>query len=320
MTDLHVREVGPEAAADVVAVVHAAFGARPHLDPPSGAMHESEASVGDALDRHGGLLVTVDGAAAGCLLFAPAEQAMHLRRVAVDPAQQQRGVASALVGCAEEVAVERGYAVVSISARVELPATQRFWSRRGYLETERDGPMLTFAKPLPFYVEVPTAAEMRTLGTRLAGVLRAGDLVLLAGDLGAGKTTLTRGIGAGLRVRGEVTSPTFVIARVHPSLDEGPPLVHADAYRLGGVEELDDLDLDASLDTAVTVVEWGEGLAEGLSGDRLEMVVRRRRGDAGGDGTEETDDTRHVRVHPVGARWLTPDLRAALGRGVPVPG
>ena len=87
----------------------------------------------------------------------------------------------------------------------------------------------------------------------------AGDLVILSGDLGAGKTTLTQGIGAGLGVRGEITSPTFVIARVHPSLVGGPPLVHVDAYRLGGIDELDDLDLDTSLDDAVTVVEWGEG-------------------------------------------------------------
>src|SRR3954464_13909590 len=116
---------------------------------------------------------------------------------------------------------------------------------------------------------------MRDLGRRLAKLMRAGDLVMLNGELGAGKTTLTQGLGAGLGVRGDVTSPTFVIARVHPSLGDGPPLVHVDAYRLGGVAELDDLDLDTSLDEAVTVVEWGEGIAEGLADDRVEVRIER---------------------------------------------
>jgi tRNA threonylcarbamoyladenosine biosynthesis protein TsaE len=320
--DLHVAEVGAEAAADVVAVVHAAFGARPVLDPPSTALHESERSVGRTLAEHGGLLVTVDGRPAGALLFDPAGDTMRLCRVAVDPAQQQRGVASALVGCAEEVAAQRGFPAVSLTARAELPATQRFWLRRGYVETARDGVLLTFAKALPVELDVPTAGEARALGSRLATLLRAGDLVLLSGDLGAGKTTLTQGIGAGLGVRGDITSPTFVIARVHPSTVGGPPLVHADAYRLGGVEELDDLDLDAALDDAVTVVEWGEGMAESLAGDRLDVVVRRRRGVltaadvAGGAAAQpdadDADDPRHVRVHPVGRRWVGVDLRAAL--------
>jgi tRNA threonylcarbamoyladenosine biosynthesis protein TsaE len=318
MIDLHVAEVGPEAAADVVAVIHAAFGARPRLEPPSTALHESERSVAASLAEHGGLLVTVDGAPAGALLFEPDGDTLRLRRVSVDPAQQQRGVASALVGCAEEVAAVRGFGGVSLSARVELPSTQRFWLRRGYVETRRDGVLLTYAKALPYDLDVSTADDMRDLGHRLAGLLRAGDLVLLSGDLGAGKTTLTQGLGAGLQVRGDITSPTFVLARGHPSLVGGPALVHADAYRLGGVEELDDLDLDTALDEAVTVVEWGEGMAEPLAGDRLEVVVRRRRGavdavDAGdAGGPDDAVDPRHVRVHPVGRRWIGADLRGAL--------
>ncbi|MGK5551671.1 tRNA (adenosine(37)-N6)-threonylcarbamoyltransferase complex ATPase subunit type 1 TsaE [Actinomadura kijaniata] len=136
---------------------------------------------------------------------------------------------------------------------------------------------------------------MRRLGVRLGGLLRAGDLLVLTGDLGAGKTTLTQGIGEGLKVRGPITSPTFVIARVHPSLAGGPGLVHVDAYRLGGFAELDDLDLDASLADSVTIVEWGEGLAEGLAEERLEVLITRP---ADGD-TEE----RLVRFTPVGDRW-----------------
>ncbi|GAA0331984.1 tRNA (adenosine(37)-N6)-threonylcarbamoyltransferase complex ATPase subunit type 1 TsaE [Actinoallomurus spadix] len=141
-------------------------------------------------------------------------------------------------------------------------------------------------KPIP----VPTDEAMRELGRRLAAALRAGDLVVLSGPLGAGKTTLTQGLGEGLKVRGPITSPTFVIARVHPSLAGGPALVHVDAYRLGGLDEVDDLDLD--LQDAVTVVEWGEGMVEELSEDRLEVTIER------GDTEERT-----VRITGVGGRW-----------------
>src|SRR5580700_3320570 len=147
---------------------------------------------------------------------------------------------------------------------------------------------------------VATSAEMR-----------AGDLVILSGGLGAGKTTLTKGIGDGLGVRGPITSPTFVIARVHPpvgpALDgPGPSLVHADAYRLGGVLELDDLDLDTDLASSVTVVEWGEGLAEGLSADRLEIAIETR--PIGAANATDPDDLagdmpRSVRISSVGQRW-----------------
>jgi tRNA threonylcarbamoyladenosine biosynthesis protein TsaE len=151
-------------------------------------------------------------------------------------------------------------------------------------------------------VTLPEASDTRALGERLATVLRAGDLVLLTGDLGAGKTTLTQGLGAGLGVRGAVTSPTFVIARVHPSLTGGPPLVHVDAYRLGDLAEVDDLDLDASLEESVTVVEWGVGKVESLADDRLDLVLRRPASDA--------DETRTALLHGVGDRWAGVDLAA----------
>ncbi len=162
-------------------------------------------------------------------------------------------------------------------------------------------------------VQVPTADVMRNCGERLASVLRAGDLLVLTGDLGAGKTTLTQGIGSGLGVRGAVTSPSFVIARVHPSLSGGPPLVHVDAYRLGGWDELEGLDLEATLDEAVTVVEWGEGLAEGLADDRLEIAVVRAHG-ADIDPATEDHDPRQLLITPVGARWRDVDLSAVLGK------
>ena len=156
-------------------------------------------------------------------------------------------------------------------------------------------------------VHAATADQTRALATRLAGLLRAGDLLVLSGDLGAGKTTFTQGLGAAMRVRGDVTSPTFVISRVHPSLVGGPALVHVDAYRLHGALELDDLDLDASLDEAVTVVEWGTGVAEDLADDRLEVQIRRSHGD-----TE--DETRTLRLTAVGERWDGVDL-AGLAAG-----
>ncbi|MGK5641703.1 tRNA (adenosine(37)-N6)-threonylcarbamoyltransferase complex ATPase subunit type 1 TsaE [Streptomyces sp. URMC 126] len=158
---------------------------------------------------------------------------------------------------------------------------------------------------------VRTSEDMRELGRRLAGLLRAGDLVLLSGELGAGKTTLTRGLGEGLGVRGAVTSPTFVIARVHPSLTGGPALVHVDAYRLsGGLDEMEDLDLDVSLPESVTVVEWGDGKVEDLSEDRLRVVIERAVGaEAPAPSDDEAaDDVRTVTVSGVGERWAGADL------------
>ena len=149
-------------------------------------------------------------------------------------------------------------------------------------------------------VEVDTAEDMHALGIRLAGALRAGDLVVLSGGLGAGKTTLTRGIGEGLRVRGAVTSPTFVVARVHPSTIGGPALVHVDAYRLTDLAEVDDLDLDASLEESVTVVEWGAGMVEGLSDERLDIVIVPSVG--------PDEETRTVTMHGMGPRWSGVDL------------
>lgn len=136
--------------------------------------------------------------------------------------------------------------------------------------------------------EAADAEQMRAVGASLARHLRAGDVVVLDGPLGAGKTTLTQGIGAALAVRGSVTSPTFVIARRHPG--PGPDLVHVDAYRLGGAVEVDDLDLDADLERAVTVVEWGAGKVEGLSEDRLEVRILRSAGGGAGVGPDADPD------------------------------
>lgn len=151
-------------------------------------------------------------------------------------------------------------------------------------------------------VVVTTRDAMHDLGERLAALLRPGDLVVLSGGLGAGKTTLTQGIGRGLGARGQITSPTFVIARVHPSTTGGPALVHVDAYRLESLDEVDDLDLDASLDESVTVVEWGEGKVEGLSDDRLLVEIERPTG-AGAPSSDDGDEPRAVTITGIGERW-----------------
>jgi tRNA threonylcarbamoyladenosine biosynthesis protein TsaE len=143
--------------------------------------------------------------------------------------------------------------------------------------------------PPGLVLELPTAADTRALGTALAGLLRAGDLVVLTGPLGAGKTVLAQGIGAGLGVTGPVTSPTFVLARVHRG--GRLPLVHVDAYRLGSVEEVDDLDLDASVADSVTVVEWGAGLVDRLADARLEIRLTL------------AGDARVAELAPAGAAW-----------------
>lgn len=156
----------------------------------------------------------------------------------------------------------------------------------------------------PLALVLPDVASTRALGARLAGELRAGDLVVLTGPLGAGKTSLTQGLGQALGVRGAVTSPTFVLSRTH----RGPlPLTHADAYRLrdSGTTDLADLDLDLelALEDGVVVVEWGEGLVEGLTESRLEVVLSRPLGPARSDPTGQAPDGRTAEVRAVGPRW-----------------
>jgi len=129
--------------------------------------------------------------------------------------------------------------------------------------------------------EIETPDAMEAFGERIGGMLRPGDLVVLTGALGAGKTTLTRGIAAGLGVRGPVQSPTFVIARTHPSLVGGAPLVHVDAYRLGSALELDDIDID--LEGSVVIVEWCRGMVDGLAETWWEIELDRQRGGRGAD-------------------------------------
>ncbi|WP_441727989.1 tRNA (adenosine(37)-N6)-threonylcarbamoyltransferase complex ATPase subunit type 1 TsaE [Glaciibacter sp. 2TAF33] len=170
---------------------------------------------------------------------------------------------------------------------------------------------------------------MHEFGIELATVLRAGDLVVLTGPLGAGKTTLTRGLGAGLQVRGAVTSPTFVLARTHPSTIGGPPLVHVDAYRLSSAAELDDLDIDFA--RSIVVVEWGRGMLDGITESWLDIEIERPlgasslgRADAASQAApdasvvDDVDEPRTITITGYGPRWSTSPAggsRGVTGRG-----
>lgn len=163
---------------------------------------------------------------------------------------------------------------------------------------------------------IDSPERMAELGAVIAEQLVAGDLVLLNGELGAGKTTLTRAIGEALGIRGTVTSPTFVLARTHPRLAESEsslaatsgqaPLVHVDAYRLGSAVELDDLDID--FETSIVVVEWGAGLLDGVSESWLNIDIVRPTGvgdlrPSGDDFAEETIEPRTLTVTGFGPKW-----------------
>lgn len=308
-SDVVVRLVGAEAAEEVYAVVHAAFTARPPLDPPADALAETVQSLAGSLAAGGGMVAESDGVVVGALVFDPVDGArprLWVRRFGVLPAWQEHGVGAHMV---DAVADHAGLVPLSVLAREELPRAQEFWHGHGFVEVGRDTPYVELVRTPSVTRTVPDADAMHDLGVEVAGALRAGDLVVLTGGLGAGKTTFTQGLAAGLGVRGPITSPTFVIARVHPSLVDGPALVHVDAYRLGGLDELDDLDLDASLDEAVTVVEWGAGLAEQLADSRLDIVIERAEGTADDDGAAGEDgerDPRVVRIDGRGPRWSSP--------------
>lgn len=299
-----ILKVDARRAVDVHALIQATFSGRPVLDPPATALEETVETVSLTLSRHGGLLAVHDGRPVGSLMFDEHDGLLGLHRVGVLREVRHHGVASALVRHAEEVARSRGLRGLELEARRELPETVHFWRGHGFVETSHVGPRLTMTRLLPITRRLPEADDTRVVGERLALLLRAGDLVILTGDLGAGKTTLTQGLGRALGVRGAVTSPTFVIARVHPSQAGGPPLVHVDAYRLGGAAELDDLDLDTDVDQAVTVVEWGEGLAEALTVDRLELRLERP--------ADPSSEVRTLTLTAVGARWRDADLSVVL--------
>ncbi|MGO1974864.1 MAG: tRNA (adenosine(37)-N6)-threonylcarbamoyltransferase complex ATPase subunit type 1 TsaE [Propionibacteriaceae bacterium] len=308
VTDLELSPASPDDAGDLVEVIHAAFGARPALDPPATATDETPESIAAVLASGSGVVARIGGRAAGVILMtAVDDHTASLGRVSVHPDFQRHGIASLMVETVRTLAAEEGFRRVELFARSEFAPLINFWQRRGFV-IDREAPYgVVLAADLPVAVDVPDTDSMHALGLRLAGILRAGDLLIAAGDLGAGKTTLTQGIGAGLEVDGPIISPTFVISRVHASTSGGPALVHVDAYRLGDLAEVDDLDLDETTADAITVVEWGTGLAEALADHRLEIDIRRS--------DDEHDEGRLVLITGVGERWAGVDLHALAAEG-----
>lgn len=309
--DLELSAASPRDAADMVSVIHEAFGARPPLNPPSTAIDETPDTIAAALAQGGGLFATVNGRPAGALVIAAVQPGLAtFQRVSVHPDFQRHGVASAMVAAAQEYAAELGFDRVELFAREEFADLIQYWQHRGFevVRTESHGVVL--GKVLPVMITVSTGAAMQDLGERMSELFRAGDLLIASGDLGAGKTTLTQGIGRGLGSVEPVISPTFVISRVHRSTTGRPDLVHVDAYRLTGGHEIDDLDLDASMAGAVTVVEWGAGVAEPLADDRLEVEIRTS---PVVGRSVVLDSERTVLLRPVGERWRGVDLHSLRG-------
>jgi tRNA threonylcarbamoyladenosine biosynthesis protein TsaE len=160
-------------------------------------------------------------------------------------------------------------------------------------------------------LEASTAEAMHELGLKLSRLLQGGDLVVLTGPLGAGKTTLTRGVGEGLTAIGNVSSPTFVIARTHKRRDGGPVLVHVDAYRLGSALELDDLDID--YENSIVLVEWGKGMTDDLVESWLEIIIERDRAVEHAADDSESTDPRKVNIIGYGPRWASVSLDEVAG-------
>jgi tRNA threonylcarbamoyladenosine biosynthesis protein TsaE len=318
---MQLRAATVDDAGAVHALTREAFAGQEILQPPSGATRETVEDVTSWIVDNGAVVLLDGDEIVAAARFSHQDGGFWLRRVAVRPGRQGRGLAGLLIDAGEREAARLGHREIRVGVRSPLVANIAYWRRRGFVDEAEHGFWVELRRALPVTIALPTAADTRGFGRRLAAVLRAGDLVVLSGGLGAGKTTLTQGIGDGLGVRGPVTSPTFVIARVHPALGDGPPLVHVDAFRLEGLAEVDDLDLDATLDEAVTVVEWGQGKVEDLSEDRLEVTVQRAEDQVAADNTSDiasdiasdvADEARTVSLRPVGRRWVEADL-AALG-------
>ncbi|RCK69008.1 tRNA (adenosine(37)-N6)-threonylcarbamoyltransferase complex ATPase subunit type 1 TsaE [Desertihabitans brevis] len=308
-----------EDAEPIAAVVRAAFAARPPVDPPAPGVRETAGNIAALLAEGTGVTAWVADRLVGVILLTPAGpvedpwSSAFLQRVSVHPDVQQHGIAGAMVEAVQRLASDRGSTEVRLFVRAEFPGLQQWWRRHGYRVVERRDHGVVLARRVPVRVEVPRAEDMHALGVRLAALLRPGDVVLADGPLGAGKTTLTQGLGEGLGVGDPVISPTFVLSRVHRPTGGRPGLVHVDAYRLGSPEEVDDLDLDSSAEHSVTVVEWGRGRAEQLSDDRLEIEILRT---TDADATDRTrPDSRTVVITPVGDRWDGVDLQSLDPQG-----
>lgn len=312
--DLILRLAVPEDASGLVTVVHAAFAARRPVEPPPTALLESDETIAATITEGEAVIAEIDGDIVGTIMIdfsggqlpagAVAPYPALLERVSVLPSAQGLGIAPAMVQITLDLLAVEGVREAALFVRREFPEIRQWWQGHGFVHTGDHENSWVLRRALPTVIEVPTSEAMRALGQSVAALLRPGDVIIASGNLGAGKTTLTQGVGAGLDVAGPIISPTFVLSRVHPPRGGRPGLVHVDAYRLGSFDELEDLDLEASLADHVTLIEWGTGIAEGLADDRLEIDIRRT--------LDPEDETRVVSVTGVGERWRGIDLEGAL--------
>ncbi|MDX6285522.1 MAG: tRNA threonylcarbamoyladenosine biosynthesis protein TsaE [Frankiales bacterium] len=309
------RVATPDDAAAVLAVTQAAFGMGPPLEPPSGAVSEMLDQVRADLVEDGGVVGEIDGTVVAALRTPRRGRAVWLRRVAVTPTLWRHSVGSRLVAWTHaHLAQHSDLHELRVGVRTARPGARRFWEELGYTPSTQHDYWQELRRDPAYAGVVATAADMRAIGSRLAALLQAGDLVVCIGGLGAGKTTFAQGVGAGLGVAGAVTSPTFVLARQHrpAATGRGLPFVHVDTYRLGAVAdplgELDSLDLDTGLEEAVTLVEWGEGLVEQLARNRVEVRMY----------ADPSTEARTIVVDVLGPRWAGVDLRATLADAAPV--
>lgn len=304
------RIAAPEDAESVLSLVHESFGARPPVDPPAAALSDTVEDVLRAMETGEVVLAEIGGVPAASLVVSDpvvderGTRVAGLHRVSVRPAFRHHGAAAHIIRAGVLMAVDLGATHLELLSRREFPETLRLWQSHGFTIDREVELGHVMRRELPVRVAVPDGATMQQLGRRLAGVLRAGDLVIASGGLGAGKTTLTQGLAEGLDVEGQVISPSFVISRIHRARRGGPDLVHVDAYRLGSAAEVDDLDLDETMASSVTLVEWGAGVVEGLADSALRIDIQR---------SEDPDDeTREVLVWGEGPRWTSTSLRDAL--------
>jgi tRNA threonylcarbamoyladenosine biosynthesis protein TsaE len=261
---LTIRAATPADASAIRALTYLAYAEHAELAPTPKALSESTEVIAAELAEQGGLLAELDREVVGALRHGIEEDGRRwMRRVAVHPRRRRHGIGTALVRAAVTAGEDAGAPGVHLGVRHALADTRAWYLRLGFRLVREHALWSHLAHPVP--VVLPDAAATRALGERLAGLAREGDLVILAGPLGAGKTTLAQGFGAGLGVPDVVRSPTYTVVDEHHG--GRLRLVHADAYRLGSPDELDDLDLD--LADAVTLVEWGEGRAEVLGSSRL---------------------------------------------------
>lgn len=291
-----VRAARRSDAADVHRITQEAFAELAGASPRSEVLAETEADVAADLGASGGLVAEFGGRPVAALRTAPeghySQALRRVRRVSVAPAARGHRIAAMLLERAAADAAADGLTALRAAVRAALPHNHAIYDELGWSVVERDAHWLSYG--LALGRPVPDAAVMRDLGARLATLLEPGDLVVLAGRLGAGKTVFAQGIGRGLGVPDRVTSPTFVLVREH---ERGRvPLVHVDAYRLGSLAELDDLDLDTALPAAVTVVEWGAGLVEPLADGHLLVTIERSE--------DPSDEVRRVTLKGVGTAWL----------------